>query len=1053
MSHAGIIATGELKQEMQHEVEVDELKPGYYDLPLTRRLKLLLDNLPASYLSAFAGLDEADAPNLLSHPLSRELAKLLWTQLEQANDPLEAIQAAFSIDGPLDELLKQNVVVEKKKLTRIYGKTPESIETKAFPIALSVSDLLSGSSRSPSLRSMLSVELETCDRADWLVSFIRFSGIKPLMEVLKAFTATPAEDGGPRLRVATTAYMGVTERRALELLMELPNTEVRVSLDTLRTRLHAKAYIFHRATGFGSAYVGSANLSHAATNEGLEWTTKIAQYDNPVLWQRSALTFEAHWMDTQAFEELRNESLERVMSVLARELRRDGDNGDIATLSLEPLDFQVEIQAAIDAERAVGKNKHLIVAATGTGKTMVAAFDYRALARRRRGPPPTLLFLAHREELVKQARAKFRQVLDDGSFGTLVFGGSDEGPGSHTFCTVQSWHSRDFNRMPGDHFEYVVLDEAHHGSAESYQSILEHVKPRTLLGLTATPERMDGKNIRDDFGGGYTHEIRLPQAIDHGLLCPFHYYGVSDAPGIDFSQIEWSRGRYSVSQLEELVLANEDHARWTLSQLSQHVTDVRDIRALGFCVSIAHAQFMADYANRSGITALAITSDSGDDERRSAKQRLQQRDVNIIFSVDLYNEGVDMPFLDTVMFLRPTESLTVFLQQLGRGLRKNHDKPHLTVLDFIAPQRREFNIAARLRALTSRGDISIAQQVEEGFPFVPSGCVISLEKQAREHILQNIREYTRRLNRQGIAREIQRMRERLDRIPSLREILQELGIDDPDWLYSKGLPSVLARGDQVEESPVESAAREGGRRILLLDDRNAFTAALEGLQGRSTSNELLELVCLDLCASKDISVNSVDEFKSMLSANPGIKQDLTDLLQWLVEFGAPHQGPSLPNVAGPLRVHHWYSRRQVLFGLGVGGLSGQVESREGKLHVPDRKVDAFFVEVQKSESEYSPTTLYDDFAITDRIFHWQTQSTTSDSSPTFQRYRNHAKQGYTPLLFIRHRRKRENGLTSPYFFAGPVKYRSHRGSRPVSIEWELEFPLPPRVLEWARRTA
>lgn len=304
--------------------------------------------------------------------------------------------------------------------------------------------------------------------------------------------------------------MGATDAKAIEALRELPNTEVKVSYDTERTRLHAKTYAVHRGTGFGSAYIGSANLSRAALSEGLEWTSKISQYELAHLWQKIVATFESYWND-EGFERFDGEGVPRLREAIDRERNRGSvQGGDLPTFDLRPYPFQEEILDAMAAEREVqGKNRHLVVAATGTGKTMIAAFDYN---RWTRGRKPSLLFVAHREEILRQALGTYRAVLRDQNFGDILVGGSRPTQQDHLFCSIQSYNARGLGELAPDRFDYIVVDEFHHAVAPSYRHLLESVQPKVLLGLTATPERADGLDVLTPFGGEPTAEVRLPDA-------------------------------------------------------------------------------------------------------------------------------------------------------------------------------------------------------------------------------------------------------------------------------------------------------------------------------------------------------------------------------------------------------------------------------------------------------------------------------------------------------------------------------------------------------------
>lgn len=1033
------------------------LSPGFYDLLHTVELHNQLHQHGLFTQSNWAKIESSELPQRLAYALARELSSFFAMELSNVKeeDLLQAVNHLFDSSSKLIPFLKELRPQAIQSLQQIKSAQPFQARAATRPdTPLSISALLTGSSRSPALRTQLIKELASADQVDWLVSFIRYSGLRPLLEALNAFTSTPNPNGSPRLRIATTSYMGATEYKAIATLLELPNTEVRISYDTKRTRLHAKAYIFHRDTGFGSAYIGSANISKAALDDGLEWTAKISQYEADHLWQHAIATFESHWADDTEFTVCKKDDLPRLKEALQQEHAKGSQHNveELPFFDLRPYNYQRVILDDIQDERNAGKTRHLVIAATGTGKTMIAAFDYKRFASTKPGMPK-LLYIAHREEILKQARAAFRQVLRDGSFGEIVAGGAMPGNQNHLFCTVQSWNSKAFNRLAPNHFDYVVLDEAHHAIADSYQALINHVKPLSLLGLTATPERADGQDIRNDFGGAFTHEIRLPEAVERALLVPFHYFGVPDLDGLDFSGLAWKRGSYDQSALNDIIASNTSRAYWVLSQLDRYVNNIHQIRALGFCVSIAHADFMAAFCRANQINAIALSADSPTELRKSAQRQLEQREINIIFTVDLYNEGVDIPTVDTVLFLRPTESLTIFLQQLGRGLRLHEEKAHLTVLDFIAPQHRNFSYAKRFRALTSKPERPILPQVESDLPYLPAGCLVQLEKQAKEHVIQNIRSATNALRGKRLLEELRH----LQGFVSLKEMLECLNMESPDELYRKGLPHLLvaeATGTLPSASMPGYAKplAEGFRRLLLMDDMDIVRDGAKYLSGEKIkldeSNLLLHSVMWG--ANRPENLQAALRF---IDENPGLKHDLHELFHWILEYHVPHTSQRIPDLTGPLSLHAVYTREQILLALGLGTFQKPTASRAGVHHVPHRKLDLFFADINKSEDDFSPTTMYEDYALTDKLFHWQSQSQTGAESQTGQRYIKHQEQGYTPLLFIRNRKQLDNGLTAPYFFAGPLRYQRHEGSKPMSIIWELEHRLPARTLLWARRVA
>lgn len=677
------------------------LHPGLYEQVINNALNRELSEVPEACKST-APIDTAEASKVLAQYLTEVVQKGLdnvqdngggiEAQIELANQIVSIIQtttkeadfAALGVDRQAEQLL---ALLWKNDPRLAAGKAAKDIERPETSLAQS--SLFTGAIHEPQMYTELKKEIVSADRIDMLVSFIKWSGLRLLMDELRQFT----QNGG-ELRIITTSYMGATDVKAIEELRQLPNTKIKVSYDTKRTRLHAKTYVFYRDTGFTTAYVGSSNLSNAAISSGLEWNVKVTRKDLPETIDKIAATFESYW-NAGEFEYYNEGQRERLARALKAEKYSETDHSGIYTLDILPYSYQQEILDKLEAERTVrGHNRNLVVAATGTGKTVISALDYKRFCKQHPGKPCRLLFVAHREEILKQSLYTFRAVLKDANFGELLVGNYKVDSIEHLFISIQTFNSQDFTAKTGaDFYDYIVVDEFHHAAAPTYQKLLEYYQPQILLGLTATPERMDGKSILDYFGGRVAAEIRLPEAIDRKLLCPFQYFGVTDTA--DLSSLKWRTGGYDKAELSNLYtfsgMVAQRRADLVVNSILKYVTDIDEVKGLGFCVSIEHARFMADYFNTHGIPSIALTGDSSDEERNTAKQRLISGEIRFIFVVDIYNEGVDIPEVNTVLFLRPTESLTVFLQQLGRGLRLAENKECLTVLDFIGQANKKYN--------------------------------------------------------------------------------------------------------------------------------------------------------------------------------------------------------------------------------------------------------------------------------------------------------------------------------------------------------------------------
>src|SRR5674476_1387336 len=512
--------------------------------------------------------------------------------------------------------------------------------------------------------------------------------------------------------------------------------------------------------------------------EGVEWNVRLSEIATPPLMQKFSATFETYWNNStfESYDPDRDrDRLDDALAKASGRTQTDRVTLSLSGLEVRPYPYQAEMLESLEVERVVhDRHRNLIVAATGTGKTVIAALDYRSLCK---GPPserPSLLFVAHRQEILKQSLRTYREVLSDPNFGELYVGGARPERWRHVFASVQSLTSYGVTNIPADAFDVVVIDEFHHAQAMTYRRIIDHLTPHELLGLTATPERADGTDVRSFFGGRIAAELRLWDALSADLLCPFHYFGVAD--GVDLSHLEWSKGVYDQMALSGVYTGNDARARIVLKQVLDKVSDVHSMHALGFCVSIAHAEYMARVFNEAGIPSLTVTSGPGSADRADALRRLAAREVNAIFTVDVFNEGVDIPSMDTVLFLRPTESATVFLQQLGRGLRRALDKPVLTAIDFVGHQRKEFRFDTRYRAITGATKTGLQHQVEHGFPFLPAGSQIMLDRQAQEIVLANIKGQLSTNWKQIVAE----LRSSGDL--SLAEFLRESGLEVGDFL-------------------------------------------------------------------------------------------------------------------------------------------------------------------------------------------------------------------------------------------------------------------------------
>ncbi len=1030
------------------------LKKGIYEHIVNRATEHEIQETDKSGLKCNTlPIDDAEAPKMLADYLAKAIRRKLEDVEDQA-DRVNIINRIMLDAGLLDDsqIVKpteflSEVITHQQAVLREASKKEPVRPMSGFR----VSNLFTGGNSALPLGEEIRREIASADEICFIVSFLRVSGIRILLDDLRAF----CHREGTRLRIITTTYCGATEAKAIEQLAALPNTEIRISYNTTIERLHAKSYIFVRNSGLHTAYIGSSNLSKSAQTDGLEWNVRVTNIENPHIIKSALATFEIYW-ESQNFEDFRIGGIEKFRKELNLN-KKSAEASENSGQHYEILHHQKQILDKLKVERDVhGNYRNLIVAATGTGKTVISAFDYLDFTRKHRRA--RLLFIAHREEILRQSLNTYRNVMRDANFGTLWVGRDrpqDDGDLEHLFASVAMFNSRFdefFAQFDKDFYDYIVIDEAHHSQADSYRKLFSHFEPKILLGLTATPERMDGKDLRPDFGGRISAEIRLPQALRDGLLAPFQYLCVSDNTDLSDESL-WSGQKFNIERLADK-LTNDSRARLIVDAIHRYLADEYTCRALCFCVNKRHADFMAEKLKLNGFNAESLTSDTPADRRKQLAEQLREGTLHYLCVVDIFNEGVDIPEIDTVLFLRPTESLTVFLQQLGRGLRHSVGKTELTVLDFVAQANRKYDFASRFRALTLQPEKSIRKQVEDGFTLLPPGCSIVMEKKARQYILENINGAI--YNSKRIIKEIQSY----PTLPTISQFLDNNG-QDIRIIYQNShcwtsLKQEAGRISYTDDDTTKRLAK--GMSNLIHHNTAAFLHFVERfIAGEQMNHEeqnkrYATMLYYALFQDKidKAGFRSINEALALIHKPKYayFKQEISEITSYLLANLSIETTPLDSQLFPGLNLYGCYTREEI-FTL-VGKQTAELKMQgaaSGVFNLDNLNTTLLFVTLNKSEKDFSPSTQYNDYLINEHYFHWQSRNTDSHSNKSGQLYINQAQTKRKIILFVRQEKKDAFRNTSPFHCFGYVDFVSANSDYPMNVKWELHAPAMPQYLK------
>lgn len=889
-----------------------------------------------------------------------------------------------------------------------------------------------------SIFSQIKKSMMQCNNFYFVVSFIRFSGVQMLLESLKE-----AEKLGIKGKIITTDYMGITEKKAVETLLSFTNIELKYFPGKFKG-FHPKGYIFNYSDK-NRVIIGSSNISQGGLKSNIEWNSDL----NVDVYSDFSIElmeeFNSIWKDSIEYDE---NFTEKKYSVIKSE--------NIDESAIKPNYMQKIALDNLNRIISTKENRALGISATGTGKTYLAVFHANVVK------PKKLLFIAHRDEILQSAKKSFKKVIKDKTFGTYM-GAQKELDCDYIFSSIQTL-SRNYKEFSKDYFDYIVIDEAHHSSAHTYKKIIEYFNPKFLLGLSATPERSDGENIYDIYHGNIVMEIRLKEALDYNLVAPFHYFGITDIAEIDLENIDLNK----VDLVAKKLMIHK-RTEYILEKINFYKFSGKKMKALGFCANVEHAEFMAKEFNKFGINAVAITGKTSSFQRKTSIELLESdsSDLKIIFTVDIFNEGVDIPNINLILMLRPTNSPTIFIQQLGRGLRKSKDKDFVTILDFIGNHKKSFLIAMALTGNESYDKDYLRTSIETDFQCLSKNIHISMDEISKKQILEQI-ENENFNTLKYLKEEYFSFKNILDRVPNYLDFINYesapsiykyilkfksyygfLNIVEKD-IYKFNEQEIKIIEEIESFLPIKRIYEYVilknllKKEYIIMDDvfnelkRYLDTPSMESVI--HAFNNLNWAYLDDGERKKKTKLILLEEdskiFKSEIFKNAILNINfktyienviLFGLLEYEKKFGSINYG--LPF----LKLYEEYSMKEVALLSNYKKIHSSY--RNGVNPSEDKKNYYMFINLEKDNKNK-----FDNIIFSRKHFNWFTKSTTKVESQVGQNFLKSEEKGINLHFFMRKFNKIE-GITQPFVYIGKGKVISYEGEQPIKCKIELDSPI------------
>jgi superfamily II DNA or RNA helicase len=902
--------------------------------------------------------------------------------------------------------------------------------------------------------------MNECERFYFSVAFINFSGLQLLLDPLKE-----AEKKEVKGKIITSTYLNFTDAKALEKIREFTNVDLKVFVTDKEIGFHTKAYIFEYKDSY-KVIIGSSNITQSALKSNIEWNVEIITKEDARFIQDVLKEYDYLW-------NMSDEADQDFISRYEEFLKSFKNTQKSHSLIYEnrkyivPNRMQKRATENLDRLRSFGEKKALVIAATGTGKTYMSAFDVKNIK------PKKLLFIVHREEILKKAKETFELLLpNEGLTFGLLTGNHKQRNVDYVFATIQTI-SKCFYEFEKDEFDYLVIDEAHHATSPTYQTVLNYFEPKFTLGMTATPERSDGYNVFDLFDNNVAIEVRLHEALEDELVIPFHYFGITDIEGIDLSDVNID----DVAEITKRLKVNE-RVDFIIEKMDFYGHDGEKRKGLGFCASIDHAQYMASEFNKRGYKSVCLYGVDAPETRERYINRLESDydELEFIFTVNIFNEGVDIPSVNTVLMLRPTNSPIVFIQQLGRGLRKHVDKSFLTVLDFIGNHNKTFLIALALNGSRYYDKESLKVAIATGFANIPGCTHIQMDKISQERILAQID--NENFNSLKYLKEEYFEFKKLNqgRIPYLLlDYLKFDGAPDPikfidrEKTYLQFVAKVekdeylkdLLLNEKFEETLKELSSMFPLKRIYefviiryLLDheeitlltarqqilkmikdvDSDSIVHAFECLnQNYYDSGQLKRNPKLFNYSNGKLTKTQI--FKNLLE-NEEYRKYIEDIITYGIYryektfkgeyYGVPH--------------FKLYEQYQMIDAALLSNYRKIHSSFRGSGLLANGDEYFLFIDLHKEE-DVKESINYKDKFINPQVFQWQSVNSTTQQSERGKNIICNKQRGVNLHLFIRKYREID-GKTEPYIYIGKGNSIHFEGDKPITVRMELENEVP-----------